>query len=162
MNIFFLSFNPRIAAEHHCDKHVVKMILETAQLLYSAHWAQTRLSLPHNAYKKTHANHPCAIWTRESIDNYMWLCQLGMALCSEYTYRYGKIHKTQSHIEWLTAHPPALPKIGVTKIRQAMPPEFKQPNPVEAYRAYYLGAKSRMLVYSKRPTPAFLAKAMCA
>jgi hypothetical protein len=155
MNIFFLSFNPRIAAEHHCDKHVVKMILETAQLLYSAHPV-----VPANGYKKTHVNHPCAIWTRESLDNYLWLCDLGLALCAEYTFRYGKIHKTQLHLEWLSANPPVLPKIGVTEIRLAMPDEFKRPNPVEAYRAYYIGAKARLLRYSKRSPPDFLAKAM--
>ena len=151
MNIFLLSFNPRIAAEHHCDKHVVKMILETAQLLYSAF-----PSVPIGGYKKTHVNHPCAIWTRESQDNYAWLCELGLALCAEYTFRYGRIHKTQSHIEWLTANPPDLPAIGVTEIRQAMPVEYKRANPVEAYRAYYIGAKARLLTYSKRSSPAFL------
>jgi len=155
MNIFFLSFNPRIAAEHHCDKHVVKMILETAQLLYSAHPV-----VPAHGYKKTHLNHPCAIWTRESLGNYQWLCQLGEALCAEYTFRYGKVHKTQSHLTWLTANPPDLPKLGITEIRQAMPEEFKRPNPVEAYRAYYLGAKMRLLRYSKRGVPDFVANAM--
>jgi hypothetical protein len=158
MNIFFLSFNPRIAAEHHCDKHVVKMILETAQLLYTAHEV-----LPPGAYKKTHLNHPCAIWTRESKDNYKWLCQLGLALCKEYTFRYGKIHKTQAHIEWLTANIPDLPDVGVTEIRQAMPPEYKRPNPVEAYQTYYRENKLKLrgiVRYSKRSFPSFLGKAM--
>jgi hypothetical protein len=157
MNIFFLSFNPRIAAEHHCDKHVVKMILETAQLLYTAHEV-----LPPGGYKKTHLNHPCAIWTRESQDNYIWLCQLGMALCVEYTFRYGKIHKTQAHIEWLTANVPVLPQVGVTEIRQAMPIEYKRPNPVEAYQAYYRENKFKLrgiVAYSKREAPAFLSSA---
>lgn len=161
MNIFFLSFNPRIAAEHHCDKHVVKMILETAQLLYCAQHVVASNQLPEGAYKKTHPNHPCGIWVRESIDNYEWLCELGLALCVEYTFRYGKIHSTQLHLEWLTLNPPILPAIGVTEIRQAMPIEFKRPNPVEAYRAYYIGAKQRMLRYSKRSPPDFLANAIC-
>jgi hypothetical protein len=155
MNIFFLSFNPRIAAEHHCDKHVVKMILETAQLLYSAFPI-----VPANGYKKTHVNHPCAIWTRESLDNYMWLCALGLALCDEYTFRYNKVHKTQSHLHWLVVNPPELPAIGITEIRQAMPIEYKRPNPIEAYRAYYIGAKTRLLTYSKRSAPDFLPKAI--
>lgn len=154
MNIFVLSFNPRIAAEHHCDKHVVKMILETAQLLYTAHDV-----LPPGGYKKTHLNHPCAIWTRESQDNYMWLCELGRELCKEYTYRYGKIHKTQAHIEWLSANVPELPKLGITEIRQAMPPEYKRPNPVEAYQTYYRENKLKLrgiVTYSKRSPPSFL------
>jgi hypothetical protein len=159
MNIFFLSFDPRKAAEHHCDKHVVKMILETAQLLYSAHWSQSRLSLPQNAYKKTHVNHPCAIWVRESGANYRWLCELGLALCDEFTFRYGGIHKTRAHLQWLAANPPPLPEVGVTEIRQAMPAEYKRPNVVEAYRTYYRENKLKLrgiVRYSKRAPPSFL------
>ena len=74
MNIFILDLDPQSCAEAHCDKHVVKMILETAQLLSSALWI-TGVEAP---YRLTHKNHPCAIWTRESLDNYMWLCQLGL------------------------------------------------------------------------------------
>jgi len=158
MNIFVLSFDPRIAAEHHCDKHVVKMILETAQLLYCAHWATDPSKLPEGAYRKTHVNHPCAIWTRESDANYRWLCALGIALCDEYTFRYGKVHKTRAHIEWLVANPPALPDIGETSMRLAMPDEYKCDSPVDSYRKYYAGAKSHLLTYSKRLRPDFLVR----
>ena len=158
MNIFFLDFNPRRAAEYHCDKHVVKMILETAQLLYTAHWLSDRNILPQNAYRQTHFNHPCAIWARESLSNYTWLCELGMALCEEYTFRYGKVHKTQSHIHWLITHPPDIVDIGITPIRQAMPEECKRPNPVEGYRTYYCEKKVPLLKYSKRPPPDFIGK----
>lgn len=161
MNIFVLSFDPRIAAEHHCDKHVVKMILETAQLLYCAHWATDASKLPEGAYRKTHTNHPCAIWTRESIDNYRWLCALGIALCDEYTFRYGKTHKTRAHMEWLAVNPPALPEIGLTNVRLAMPDEYKCSSPVDSYRLYYAGAKSHLLTYSKRPRPDFLVSSQC-
>ena len=158
MNIFFLDFNPRIAAEYHCDKHVVKMILETAQLLYAAHWVLDPDGIPEEAYKKTHVNHPCAIWVRESLSNYMWLAELGWHLCEEYTHRYGKIHKTQKHIERLKSVPPgSLVDIGVTEIRLAMPVEFKMRNPVESYRKYYCEAKRRLIKYTHRETPAFLA-----
>jgi len=156
MNIFILAFDAQTAAQFHCDKHVVKMILESAQLLYCAHWMTDASTLPPGAYRKTHPNHPCAIWVRESLDNYMWLCDLAMALCAEFTFRYGNTHKTQAHIEWLIAHPPLIPAIGITEIRQAMPVEYKRPNPVEAYRAYYLGAKTRLLTYTKRPAPRFV------
>jgi hypothetical protein len=156
MNIFILAFSAQTAAQFHCDKHVVKMILESAQLLYCAHWMTDATTLPAGAYRKTHPNHPCAIWTRESLDNYVWLCELALALCDEFTFRYGKVHKTQAHIEWLVAHPPVIPAIGITEIRQAMPVEYKRPNPVEAYRAYYLGAKTRLLTYTKRQTPQFV------
>jgi hypothetical protein len=164
MNIFFLDFDPRKAANYHCDKHVVKMILETAQLLYCAHWMTNPETLPVTAYRKTHPNHPCAIWTRESHANYMWLCELGMALCEEYTFRYGKTHKTHSHIKWLTETPPNLPCIGVTTIRMAMPLEYKRPNPVDAYRAYYIENKltlRKIVRYTRRQPPTFLPNAMC-
>ena len=163
MNIFFLDFNPRRAAEYHCDKHVVKMILETAQLLYCVHWMLHPEDMPLDAYRKTHPNHPCAIWARESIDNYMWLCELGIELCHEYTFRYEKMHKTERHIFWLMKNPPDLPRIGVTEIRLAMPAEYKLPNPVESYRKYYIENKMKLrniVRYSRRSVPDFLTTAL--
>ena len=162
MNIFFLAFDPKLAAEYHCDKHVVKMILETAQMLYCAHWVLNPENLPVGAYKKAHVHHPCSIWVRESLSNYQWLCELGWYLCKEYQYRYGaeKTHKTESHISWLKQNPPcSLRDIGVTTIRLAMPDEYKQPNPVEAYRCFYQKSKldARGIVkYTRRDWPPFL------
>jgi hypothetical protein len=158
MNIFFLSLDPYEAARLHCDKHVVKMILESAQLLYSSHWVYES-PLPEQAYKKTHPKHPSARWIRESLSNYRWVCRLGLALCLEYTYRYQKIHKTQEHLEWLFIHPPeGLVDIGWTLPRLAMPVEYHHRDPVIAYRNYYLGAKLRLLSYTKRPVPDFKMK----
>lgn len=158
MNIFVLSVIPSEAAEYHCDKHVVKMILETAQLLYTAHWILDPETLSPTAYRKTHVNHPCAIWARESIENYRWLSELGLCLCREYTYRYGKTHKTEEHLKWLSNNFPPLPTVERTPFRMAMPDEFKNADPVLAYHAYYLGAKERMLTFSKRPPPPFVEK----
>jgi len=158
MNIFALSLDPREAAEYHCDKHVVKMILETAQLLYCAHWVLDPDGLPLIAYKKTHPNHPCSIWIRESVENYRWLSDLGLCLCREYTYRYGKTHKTEEHILWLSDNFPPLPMTEQTPFRMAMPNEYKCEDPILAYQSYYLGAKERMLVFSKRPPPPFVEK----
>ena len=158
MNIFFLSLDPTEAAHFHCDRHVVKMILETAQLLYTAHWMYES-PLPEGAYKKTHPSHPSARWVRESLSNYNWLVQLGLALCEEYTYRYGKIHKTQSHLEWLSHNTPTrLVDIGWTLPRLAMPETLKHLalDPVLAYRTYYVVAKSRLFTYTKRPMPNFI------
>ena len=160
MNIFVLSRSPRKAAEFHCDKHVVKMILETAQLLYSAHWV-CGTPLPTSAYKKTHANHPCAIWARTSIDNYRWLCALGTWLCIEYTFRYGKTHKTAAHLHWLRCNEPCLPEVGLTRFAQAMPDIYKDEDPVVAYRAFYRLNKQGergIVTYKKREWPVFLAK----
>ena len=161
MNIFLLSFNPKEAAEYHCDKHVVKMILETAQLLYSAHWMLDVGVLPETAYKLAHKNHPCSIWVRESLSNYLWLAELGHWLCEEYRFRYGnKEHKTEAHLKWLRKNPPpTLKDVGITTIRLAMPDEYKLPNPVDAYRMYYRENKLKVrgiVKYTKREWPKFL------
>ena len=163
MNIFVLSLCAKCAAEMHCDKHVVKMILETAQLLYSAHHLVGTQNLPEGAYKKTHANHPCAIWVRESVSNYKWLAELGWWLCKEYQYRYGehKTHKTERHIVWLKANVPELPPVPQTPFRQAMPDDYKHSDPVTAYQTYYRESKfgDRGIVnYTRRAWPRFLAK----
>ena len=154
-----LDFNPKTAAEYHCDKHVVKMILETAQLLYTCHWILNADGLPPESYKKSHINHPCAIWVRESLANYLWLCELGNYLCEEYTFRYKKTHKTQQHLAWLHAHPPpTLQDTGITTIRLAMPDQYKHPNPVQAYRNFYIHSKfqeRKIVNYTTREWPPF-------
>lgn len=161
MNIFLLDWNPRKAAEYHADKHVIKMIIETAQLLYSVHW-MLNSPLPVNAYKLSHKNHPCAVWARQSITNYLWLCSLGWWLCKEYQYRYGesKVHKTESHILWLLHnHPLGIPSISMTEPAQAMPDEYKNHNPVRAYRKFYIGSKLKergIVKYTCREPPSFL------
>ena len=161
MNIFFLSVSTINCAIYHCDKHCVKMILETCQLLYTCLW----LTLPDSldkapltklgtkGYKKTHQNHPCAIWVRESLENYKWLCKLGLCLCQEYSYRYGKVHSCEKHIKWLAKQVPKIPNIEMTKIRQAMPDKYKCRNPVLAYRNYYMGEKRNFCKWTKRDTP---------
>jgi hypothetical protein len=147
MNIFFLDFDVKKCAEYHCDKHVVKMILETAQLLCSAHHV-TGGSAP---YKLSHKNHPCSIWTRKSLSNY--LCELGLELSKEYTYRYGKRHKSQDVIEWCLINKPNIPDIGFTEPAMAMPDEYKVKSVVESYRNYYMGAKSGFAVWKNREKP---------
>lgn len=159
MNIFFLHWSPRIAAEYHCDKHVVKMIIETAQMLYSAHWILNPEKLPLNAYKLAHKNHPCSIWTRTSLGNYLWLCSLGVWLCHEYTHRYGKTHKTQAHIEWLIKNCPKFDRMNMTIPAQAMPDEYKKEDSIEAYRIFYTESKLKqrgIVNYTKREWPEFL------
>lgn len=160
MNIFILDPNPRKSAEYHCDKHVVKMILETAQLLYTAHWMLNPEGLLEGAYKKTHVHHPCAIWVRESLSNYTWTAELGYWLCKEYTHRYGKTHKTEAHILWLLSHPPpSLLDNGITDIRMAMPDIYKKPNPIKAYQAFYRENKMKLrgiVKYTHRDYPDFL------
>jgi hypothetical protein len=156
MNIFFLDTNPRKIAEYHCDKHVVKMILETAQLLCGTHWVCGSEA----PYKLSHKNHPCSKWVRESDENYEYLCEIGLALCEEYTHRYGKIHKSEAIIEWCANNVPMLPRdVGSTKPAMAMPDEYKVGySVVKSYRNYYNGAKADFAKWTKRETPEWFNK----
>lgn len=138
MNIFALDKNPKIAAKYHCDKHVVKMIVESAQMLCTNKQFYNETA----PYKKCFVNHPCTIWSRENISNYKWLCSLALNLCEEYTKRYGKIHKTQSIIEYCTNNPPPLPDGKLTNFACAMPEYCKtSKDPVQNYRTYYIQEK---------------------
>ena len=150
MNIFFLDFDVKKCAEYHCDKHVVKMILETAQLLCSAHHVTGGTA----QYKLSHKYHPCSIWVRESLSNYLYLCELGLALGEEYTYRYGKKHKSVEVIEWCLVNRPNIHDVDFTTPPLAMGNEYKIGNDViESYRNYYRGAKSEIVSWKNRETP---------
>lgn len=128
------------------------MILETAQLLSTAHW----LSGGEGPYRATHKNHPSAIWARSNKSNYRWLCELGMELCKEYTYRYGKIHKTQQHLEWLSTNIPNIPNGKFTQPTLAMPDQYKSDNHIDSYRLYYIKDKSHLHSWKNRKTPEFI------
>lgn len=136
MNIFYLDKSPSRAAQAQCDKHVVKMVLETAQLLSSV---QHILDGPvkDDVYRLTHKNHPCSVWARSSKTNYDWLCLHGFSLCHEYSHRYGKIHKSLKIIEKCFDNPPKFEHNDFTEPPQAMPEEYKKRCAVEAYRDYY-------------------------
>lgn len=160
MNIFFLSWIIEHCAKYHCDKHVVKMILETCQLLSTCHHVinpklAEELTSKSKIYRKTHVNHPCSIWVRECKENYIWLTQLGLALCDEYAYRYDKQpsdHACYSKLIFLMNNLPKLPenngKLTIPKL--AMPDKYKTEDPIYSYRLYYLNEKQRMLVWRKR------------
>lgn len=149
MNIFVLDNDPKICAEYHCDKHVVKMILETAQLLCGAHH-MTGSDAP---YKLSHKNHPCSIWVRQNKSNYKWLVELGLQLGAEYTRRYGKIHKSEEVIRWCARNIPNLPKGDMTEFPCAMPEACQIYNdPVLNYREYYVREKASFCTW-KTQTP---------
>ena len=141
MNIFILDTDPKVAATMLCDKHVVKMIVETAQMLCTA-----ASKLGHDVpYRPTHATkHPCTLWVGESKSNWNWLVDHGIAMCEEYTRRYNRTHKTQAVIE-LCRDSNIGPKndTGLTQFRLAMPIQYKCDDPVKSYRDYYIGEKSR-------------------
>jgi len=104
-------------------------------------------------YKQTHVNHPCSKWLRESLENYQWLCDMSLALCKEYTRRYGKIHKCQKVIEWAGEHYPPLAPGNLTEFVQAMPEQYRCNDVVEAYRKYYIGDKSRFAKWKMNNIP---------
>jgi hypothetical protein len=135
MNIFYLDQCPVEAARMQCDKHVVKMILETAQLLSTAH---AELDGESPAYKPTHKNHPSAVWVRSSMSAYVWAWRHLQSLGIEYSRRYGKVHKTiRDHLDTLYRAPSAIPIVDFTAPPQCMPDECKNDDTVLAYLTYY-------------------------
>lgn len=145
MNIFFVDEDPVKAAQALCDKHVVKMSLESVQLICT-----TAHVLGFSAkYKPTHKNHPCSLWILQGRDNLAWLISHTYALFTEYTLRYGREHASSKVLSELSSDGTisgmlaALP-VKKTPPAQAMPETYKQTNPVEAYRAYYIGEKAKM------------------
>ena len=173
MNIFYVHENPVIAAQSLVDKHVVKMVLETAQLLSTAHRVIDGVmsvdassgrkkkvwKLPDDRddilYSATHINHPSAVWARQSISNYNWLVEHLFALGDEYTYRYGKKHLTMTKLGYELQSPPfKLKEYDWTKMPSCMPDCYKtSDNPVINYRNYYRGDKARMHAWKNRDIP---------
>jgi hypothetical protein len=153
MNIFVLDTDVKKASEYHCDKHIVKMPLETAQMLCTAH---SFCGLEITPYKPTHKNHPCNLWLIESIDNYRWLVELGLELCNEYSFRYGKTHKCQQVIQWCKDNEPKIESKGITMFALAMPDEYKDENPITSYRNYYIHAKKHLHTWKNRNKPQWL------
>ena len=150
MNIFVLDYDIEKCVQYHCDKHVVKMCIEYAQLLCSVHLASNPNAIV--PYKITHKNHPCAIWARMSIQNYEYLFSLAVLLGEEYTYRYDKVHKSALAIETLGI--PSLPDTGFTTQPKCVHDDFKDTEDVvEAYRAYYIRDKAYFCKWTNRDTP---------
>lgn len=146
MNIFALDLDPKLAAQYHCDRHVVKMLLESCQILSTV----MHLNGAGGPYKPTHRHHPCVKWAGASQQNFDWLKRLMNHLCAEYTARYGKVHKCQQYLSILDC---TLPDIGQTPFSLAMPNQYRSPDAIEAYRAYYLGEKARFAKWKASITP---------
>lgn len=162
MNIFFLDKNPTDAAKAPINKHVVKMVLESAQLLSAAHrivdgshyidsssgrrlqrWAHPDKDKDEVLYVATHFNHPCAVWLRESRANYDWLYEHFIALGQEYKKRYGRTHLSITKLaDVLQFAPKNIPNVGFTEPTQAMPEAYRvKGDVVAAYRNYYEAEK---------------------
>jgi hypothetical protein len=158
MNIFYLHHSALMAASMHCDKHVVKMILETAQMMstiYHLHGESDKAP-----YKKTHEHHPCVKWAASNKANYSYLAELGYHLCNQYARRYGRRHACEVHIKQTLAKPPAALAAGPykwTEPPQAMPEDCQIPgNPVEAYRKYYRKYKAAFATWKFGEMPRFM------
>lgn len=164
MNIFYIHTDPVIAAQAMTDKHVVKMILESAQLLSTAHryldgqeyiqlsksgarlrkWNHPDPHLDATLYKSTHLNHPSGIWVRQSKQNYMWLFRHFLALSEEYYQRYGKRHASELLLAGILKNPPKnIPNTRQTPMLVAITDtQWHVPNnPLQSYRNYYVGEK---------------------
>jgi len=174
MNIFYLDSDPSVAAQFHCNKHVLKQLLESAQMLCAAHW----MTMP--AFKQsvaaglrpkavfegirsrvpagqlppwgvTHVNHPSAVWTRSSASHYKWHSRLGLALCAEYTKRYARRHKSEDVHDWLAQNLPNVPDLGFNEPPPCMPDDVKVAgDSVLSYRNYYRQYKRRITVWEPR------------
>jgi len=169
MNIFVLDENPEVSAQYHNDKHVVKMIVEYAQLMSTAHRlldGKMYIELSKNnrkikrwklfdsrdliLYKATHMNHPSNIWVRESTQHYDYLLRMFKELLKEYTIRYHKVHKTSELLSTLSKYPTNMKDNGFSQAPQAMPEYCKDINTVKAYRTYYILEKKKFSTYKTK------------
>lgn len=180
MNIFYLHNDPKTCAKLHCDKHVVKMIIEYAQLLSTAHriidgnewhdvgkrgqrvkrWKLDNEVMENNLYKACHVNHPSAIWARQNVENYNWLADLWWNLCKEYTHRYGKVHMTETKLgQYLFAAPKKIPEGEFFEPPPAMqhyPQCIVKNDSIQSYINYYREAKKHFAKWTSRPIPEFM------
>ena len=156
MNIFVLDKNIDKCARYHCDQHVVKMILESVQMMCTA-LNKKGITTP---YKSTHVKHPCVLWVEQSYDNFMWLHDLAVALNNEYRFRFQKEtdHKSIAVLKKISDY--EYESCGLTEFAQAMPDEYKVPgNPVKAYRQFYLAEKMHFAKWTRRRVPAWIRNA---
>ena len=173
MNIFYLHEDPIQNAKWHIDKHIVKMPIEYAQLMSTAHRLLDgemylgKTAIGRNIkrwrlhderedilYKASHINHPSAIWVRESIENYFEMYKLYMAVLAEFTNRYGKIHGSSKPSIALIRPPSNIPMVKGTQLPQCMPEICKvKNNPILAYRNYYIVEKNSFASWKNREIP---------
>ena len=176
MNLFYLDENLDLCAEYHVDKHIVKMPLEVAQILCTAVWVDVHLGFVPRALNKSESdhlnslkkeikhlppesrpltpylpmmyNHPCTIWANESLTNTWWLLKHGLALCAEYTHRYGKVHSCQKTLEEAESIIPFNIQTIPTSFTRAMPDEYKHDTSIDTFTAYKNYIRSKPWVAS--------------
>ena len=177
MNIFYLDKDPVTAAKMHCDKHVVKMIIEYAQMLSTAHrmldgtqytdassgrriqrWKLDNSNMDGVLYKASHINHPSAIWVRENAIQYQYMYDMFVACCDEYIYRYGRIHMTDTKLRELLNELPKNIKLGVWKEPPPAMPDYCKVvgNSLLSYHKYYAKEKKDFAKWTLREVPTFM------
>jgi len=150
MNIFVLDKDIEKCAQYHCDQHVVKMILESVQMLCTA-LNEQGFSTP---YRSTHIKHPCVLWVAESFENFSWLKNLAIALNTEYRFRFERDSDHKSILVLNEISNYSYDNQGLTEFAQAMPDKYKIPgDAVKAYRQFYLGEKMNFAKWTKRSIP---------
>ena len=131
-----------------CNKHVVKMVLESTQMLCNAHLEGTV------TYRRAHFNHPCSKWVRMSLQNYRWLLAHALELCNEYTRRYGRTHACERILIKECIEMPDIQSAGMTPFMRNLKEPWKSlsmgMNTVDAYRLYYVGDKARFAKWAPR------------
>jgi hypothetical protein len=148
MNIFALDADPVLAAQYHCDRHVIKMVLETAQMLSSAH--RIHGSTVDALYRATHLKHPISKWINTSAENYQWGYDLFVALAAEYELRYHRVHGSYRLLNHVLCHiPDGIESSVLTPWVQCMPEIYRGEDPVQAYRQYYLECKLKMSTWRR-------------
>lgn len=166
MNIFFLSLIPAEIAEMSCDQHVVKIQLEICQMLYTAwYFANEEAFVGENApftkdgkrrgYRPAHKKHPMTMWVGSSLENYLYACEIGIALTLEYTRRYNKVHTCAEHLIWLRNHHPShfeekrsdTAYYSKEGIPECMPEDYKCESVIDAYQLYYMMEKMSFARY---------------
>ncbi len=152
MNIFVVDEDPQIAARMLCDKHVIKMILESAQMLSTVMHENNVANPP---YRSTHKHHPCTKWAGETMDNYFWLIRHFGTMCHEYTYRYNKVHKCQQYFQDFVNAGYHVTPGPLTPFALAMPEQYRCPDAVQSYRHYYRAEKARFATWRIRSAPAW-------
>jgi len=175
MNIFFLHEDAVIAATMQCDKHVPKMLLETAQMLSTAHrvldgtkiqrpsksgkrmvwyWEHPDPQLDEVLYTPTHVNHPSSVWIRENSENYKWAFTHFVGLCVEFRFRFRKAHLSETKLRRPLANLPKNipPSVERSPIALAIDDKFKGPDPISSYQKFYQAKQERMTMEWNRGT----------
>lgn len=150
VNVFAVDRDPVRAARALCDRHVVKMTLETAQILCTAARALGQLA----PYRPTHAAHPCVEWAAARRANWDWLVRHGLALAAEYERRFGRVHRSRAVISQMARRgPPRAAARRRQPFAQVMPERYRGPDAVAAYRRYYVGEKARFATWRPPSQP---------